>query len=200
MCVCLPVHTYALCVCMCVCVHGSAVCACVCYVCICVPVHVCVPCMYVCVYLVCMCACACVCLVCMCACACSWVCCVCFVCMCACVCVCLACMCVCMCAQQIVFDSESGTMIYSVDISTERRQSPDEDVHLCFRQSREFTRSRLCSDPHDAHRGDSPVFLCFNKRARKNKHTECRGHRPNVLRNDFHFMTWAWPAVTVTPW
>lgn len=42
--------------------------------------------------------------------------------------------CLCVCTQQTVFDSERSTMIYSVDISTERKQSPDKDVHLCFRQ------------------------------------------------------------------
>lgn len=57
---------------------------------------------------------------------------------CACMCVpmCVPCVyvCLCVCTQQTVFDSESSTMIYSVDISTERKQSPDKDIHLCFRQ------------------------------------------------------------------
>lgn len=111
---CARVHV---CLYLCMC----AVCAHVCALCVHVPVYVCMcPCMCLeCVY---------VCL------ACVYV----YVCvpcmhvrvpMCVHVCVCL-----CVCTQQTVFDSESSTMIYSVDISTERKQSPDKDVHLCFRQ------------------------------------------------------------------
>lgn len=157
------------------------VCACVCVPC----VHVYVPC--VCMYM-CMCVCACVCMcLCMCACVCAPCVCICmclaYVCL-ACVCVRVSCVyvCLCVCTQQIVFDSESGTMIYSVDISTERKQSPDEDIHLCFGQSLEFTWKQALLWPSTAHtRGDSPAL---NKHAGKNKDTECCGYRPNVLRSD----------------
>lgn len=97
----------------CVCVPCMCVRVCLCRlmpVCVCVCVHASALCVHVCAFM-------------------------CVPCMCMCACVCL----MCMCAQQIVFDSESGTMIYSGDISTERKQSPDEDVHLRFRQSLEFT-------------------------------------------------------------